>query len=351
MKNLGWFLTDKHTFEKREIEVPVLKEDEVLIHPQYVGICGSDLHWYDDPITPPVPGYKVQLPIMLGHEVGGVVTAVGAKVTNLEVGDRVAAEPGVPCGVCPQCKAGRYNLCEKMVFMAAPPFKTGALCNYFAHPAHMTFKLPDNVSTKEGALLEPLSVGMHGTNLAGIGLGDTAIVLGCGCIGLTVLLSCLAKGVSKVVVVDVFDKRLEKALALGATAVVNSMKEDLLPRVKEILGGKLPTYVFETAGNRITTGQTASLVAPGGTIVIVGTPQGEVPFNFSLASTREATIHTVFRYRNIYPVAMEAVSEGNIKVESIASHEFDFSEVPYAFEQSLTRKQEIVKALIHFKEE
>lgn len=351
MKNFGWFLTDRHTFEKRDMQMPQLKADEVLIHPEYVGICGSDLHWYDDPITPPVPGYKVPLPLMLGHEVGGVVAAVGESVTTLKVGDRVAVEPGVPCGICPQCKAGRYNLCEKMLFMAAPPFKTGALCNYFAHPAHMTFKLPDNVSTKEGALLEPLAVGMHGTNLAGIGLGDTAVILGCGCIGLTVLQSCLAKGASKVIVVDIFDKRLEKATQLGATAVINSMKEDLVSRVKEILGGKLPSYVFETAGNRITTGQTAGLVARGGTIVIVGTPQGDVPFNFSLASTREARIMTVFRYRNIYPVALEAVSTGKICVSDIASHEFAFKDVPEAFQQSLTQKQEIVKAVIHFEEE
>lgn len=351
MKNFGWFLTDRHSLEKRDIPIPQLKPDEVLIHPEYVGICGSDLHWYDDPITPPVPGYHIPLPLMLGHEAGGIVASVGEQVTSLKVGDRVAVEPGVPCGVCSQCKAGRYNLCEKMLFMAAPPFKTGALCNYFAHPAHMTFKLPENVSTKEGALLEPLAVGMHGTNLGGIGLGDTAVILGCGCIGLTVLLSCLAKGASKVIVVDIFDKRLEKAMELGATAVINSMKEDLIPRVREILGGALPTHVFETAGNRITTGQTASLVAKGGTIVIVGTPQGEVPFNFSLASTREAKILTVFRYRNIYPTALEAVRTGKIRVADIASHEFGGADVPDAFHQALTQKQEIVKAIIHFEEE
>lgn len=350
MKNVAWFLTDKHKFEMREIAMPEPRPGEVVIHPQYVGICGSDLHWYDDPVTPPVPGYKVPLPIMLGHEVGGIVAAIGDGVTDFQVGDRVAVEPGVPCGVCSQCKAGRYNLCEKMVFMAAPPFRTGALCNYFAHPAHMTFKLPENVSTREGALLEPLAVGMHGTKLSGIGLGDTAVILGCGCIGLTVLLCCLAKGVSNVIMVDVFDKRLEKAEALGASATINSMKEELLPRVQELLGGRLPTYVFETAGNRITTGQTAGLVARGGTIVLVGTPQGDVPFNFSQASTREAKIMTVFRYSNIYPVAIEAVRSGKINVDCIASHEFSFMQVPQAFDEALTRKQEIVKAMINFKE-
>ena len=142
-------------FERRSVPVP--KDDEALVKLEYVGICGSDLHYYEDG---KIGNYIVKPPFVLGHEPGGTVVAVGKNVKNVKVGDRVALEPGKTCGHCEFCKQGKYNLCPDVVFFATPPVD-GVFCEYVAHEAALCFKLPDNVSTMEGALLEPLAVGFH----------------------------------------------------------------------------------------------------------------------------------------------------------------------------------------------
>mgnify|MGYP002802688230 CR=1 FL=1 len=176
---------------------------------------------------------------------------VGANVKNLKVGDRVAMEPGKTCGQCEFCKSGKYNLCEDVVFFATPPVD-GVFQEYVAHEAGLCFKLPDNVSTLEGALIEPLAVGMHAARQGEAKLGQTAVVTGAGCIGLVSLLSLKAMGVTKVIVVDVMENRLQKALELGADAVINGKTEDTVARIKELTDGKGFDLGIEPAGNQIT---------------------------------------------------------------------------------------------------
>ena len=183
--------------------------------------------------------YKVDLSedFMLGHECAGTVVEVGAGVEDLKVGDRVALEPGITCGKCEACKSGHYNLCPDVVFLATPPVQ-GCNEEYIAFPADMCFKLPENVSTKEGALIEPLSVGFYAAEQGAVNTGDTVIILGAGCIGLVTLLACKAHGAGQIIVADLVDARLEKAMELGATAVVNSGKEDIFAKVQELTGGR-----------------------------------------------------------------------------------------------------------------
>ena len=196
--------------QKRPIPVP--KEDEVLVKIENVGVCGSDLHYYE---SGRIGNFIVEFPFVLGHEAGGTVVEVGANVKNLKVGDRVALEPGKTCGKCEFCKSGRYNLCPDVIFFATPPVD-GVFQEYVAHEAGLCFKIPDNMSTEEAALIEPLAVGMHAANQGDAHLGQIAVVTGSGCIGLMSLLSLKARGVSKVIVVDVMDKRLAQAKKLGA---------------------------------------------------------------------------------------------------------------------------------------
>lgn len=331
----------KMGFEERDI--PKVKENEVLVKLEYVGICGSDLHYYE---TGAIGDYVVEPPFVLGHEPGGTVVEVGENVKNLKVGDRVALEPGKTCGHCEFCKTGRYNLCPDVVFFATPPVD-GVFQEYVAHEADLCFKLPDNVSTLEGALIEPLAVGFHAAIQGDAHLGQRAVVMGAGCIGLVSMMALKARGVSEVYVVDIMEKRLNKALELGATGVINGSKEDVLERVKELTNGTGMDLIIETAGTEITTRQAIHMAKKGSNIVLVGySKSGEMTLPMSLVLDKELTFKTVFRYRHIYPMAIDAVAAGKVNLKGIVTDVFELDEAQKAMDYSVNNKADIVKAVI-----
>lgn len=331
----------KMGFEERDIPQP--KDDEVLVKLEYVGICGSDLHYYE---SGAIGDYVVKPPFVLGHEPGGTVVEVGKNVTHLKVGDRVALEPGKTCGHCEFCRTGRYNLCPDVVFFATPPVD-GVFQEYVAHEAGLCFRLPDNVSTMEGALIEPLAVGFHAARQGGAQAGQTAVVTGAGCIGLVSMMALKAMGVSKVYSVDVMDKRLDKALELGADGVINGSKEDTVKKVMELTGGMGCDLVIETAGTEITTRQAVQMTKKGATIVLVGySKTGEIRMPVSLALDKELTFKTVFRYRHIYPMAIDAVSSGRVNLKGIVTNEFALDDIQEAMDESVNNKADIVKAVV-----
>lgn len=335
----------KMGFEERDI--PKAKDDEVLVKLEYVGICGSDLHYYE---TGAIGDYVVEPPFVLGHEPGGTVVEVGKNVKHLKVGDRVALEPGKTCGHCEFCKTGRYNLCPDVVFFATPPVD-GVFQEYVAHEADLCFKLPDNVSTLEGALIEPLAVGFHAAIQGDAHLGQKAVVMGSGCIGLVSMMALKARGVSEVYVVDIMEKRLEKALELGATDVINGAKENVLERVKELTGGAGADLVIETAGTEITTRQAIQMAKKGSNIVLVGySKSGEMTLPMSLVLDKELTFKTVFRYRHIYPMAIDAVASGKINLKGIVTDVFGLDEAQKAMDYSVNHKADVVKAVIRIVE-
>ncbi|MDO5346835.1 MAG: NAD(P)-dependent alcohol dehydrogenase [Lachnospiraceae bacterium] len=335
----------KMGFEERDI--PKAKDDEVLVKLEYVGICGSDLHYYE---TGAIGDYVVKPPFVLGHEPGGTVVEVGKNVKHLKVGDRVALEPGKTCGHCEFCKTGRYNLCPDVVFFATPP-ADGVFQEYVAHEANLCFKLPDNVSTLEGALIEPLAVGFHAAIQGDAHLGQKAVVMGAGCIGLVSMMALKARGVSDVYVVDIMEKRLDKALELGATGVINGAKEDVLERVKELTDGAGMDLVIETAGTEITTRQAIHMAKKGSNIVLVGySRSGEMTLPMSLVLDKELTFKTVFRYRHIYPMAIDAVAAGKVNLKGIVTDIFGLDEAQKAMDYSVNNKADIVKAVIRIGE-
>lgn len=343
MKNTKAILIKPGQMEILPADVPVPKDDEVLLKVEYVGICGSDVHGFQ--FGPFIPPKDPNQEIGLGHECAGTVVGVGKKVTKFKVGDRVNIEPGVPCGKCKFCLEGHYNICPDVDFMATQPNYRGALTNYLCHPESFTYKLPDNMDTLEGALVEPASVGMHAALLADVKPGKKIVILGSGCIGLMTLQSCKSMGASEIVVVDMMPKRLELARKLGAMATVNAGEEDTISRCKELLGDLGADIVFETAGAQVTARQTPELVMRGGKIMIVGTVPGETPIDF-LKINREVSIQTVFRYANCYPVTMDAISSGRFDVKSMVTHIFDYEDVQKAFDDSVNKKQEIIKGVI-----
>lgn len=331
----------KMGFTQRPIPTP--KEDEVLVKLEYVGICGSDMHYYE---TGAIGDFVVEPPFVLGHEPGGTVVEVGSKVTHLKVGDRVALEPGKTCGHCRYCREGKYNLCPDVVFFATPPVD-GVFQEYVAHQADLCFKLPDNVSTLEGALIEPLAVGFHAAIQGDAHLGQKAVVMGAGCIGLVSLMALKARGVQEVYVVDVMDKRLDKALELGATAVINGKKEDVVARLNQLTGGMGTDLAIDTAGSEFTVRQAIMAAAKGSTIVLVGysrTGEMNMPTDFIL--NKELTLKSVFRYRHIYPIAIEAVASGKVNLKGIVSNIFPLSDIQNAMDESIRNKADIVKSVI-----
>ncbi len=331
----------KMGFTQRPIPTP--KEDEVLVKLEYVGICGSDMHYYE---TGAIGDFVVEPPFVLGHEPGGTVVEVGSKVTHLKVGDRVALEPGKTCGHCRYCREGKYNLCPDVVFFATPPVD-GVFQEYVAHEADLCFKLPDNVSTLEGALIEPLAVGFHAAIQGDAHLGQKAVVMGAGCIGLVSLMALKARGVQEVYVVDVMDKRLDKALELGATAVINGKKEDVVARLNQLTGGLGTDLAIDTAGSEFTVRQAIMAAAKGSTIVLVGysrTGEMNMPTDFIL--NKELTLKSVFRYRHIYPIAIEAVASGKVNLKGIVSNIFPLSDIQNAMDESIRNKADIVKSVI-----
>lgn len=331
----------KMGFVEREIPQPA--DNEVLVKLEYVGICGSDMHYYE---TGRIGDYVVEPPFVLRHEPGGVVVEVGKNVTHLKVGDRVALEPGKTCGHCEYCREGKYNLCPDVVFFATPPVN-GVFQEYVAHEAALCFKLPENVDTLEGALIEPLAVGFHAANQGGAHAGQTAVVFGAGCIGLVSMMALKAEGVSRVYVVDIMQKRLDKAMELGATGVINSMKTDVQEEIGRLTEGKGVDLVIETAGMEVTTRQAIHITKKGATIVLVGySKTGEMTLPLSLALDKELTFKTVFRYRHIYPMAIEAVASGKVNLKGIVSNIFNFDDIQAAMDKSVSDKANIVKSVV-----
>ena len=348
MKNMmkAAVMTGIGKIEMQERPIPEPKENEVLVKIRHVGICGSDLHYYEHGR---IGSYVVDKPMILGHECGGEVVSFGAAVSGFSVGDKVAIEPGWTCGSCEYCRSGRYNLCPDVVFMATPPYD-GAFCEYVAYPAQVIFKLPENMDTMEGALIEPLSVGFHAAAQGNVQVGETAAVLGSGCIGLCTMMALKARGASAVYMTDVLEKRLAMAKVMGADETWKADEVNVVDALMASTDNRGVDCVLETAGSTAATKQTVELVARGGRIVLVGmAPNAVTPYDFGTLMGKEASIHTVFRYRNQYPIAIRAVSSGLVPIKKIVTNIFPFEKTAEAMQFSVENKKDIIKTVIEFK--
>lgn len=344
-KQKGAFMDGLNRMIIKDIDIPEVSGNNVLVALDYVGICGSDVHYYH---TGRVGSYVVDLskPYMLGHECAGTIVEVGNDVTSLKVGDRVALEPGITCGKCEFCKSGKYNLCPDVVFLATPPVP-GCNEEYISFPEDMCFKLPDNVSTKEGALIEPLSVGFHAANQGDVQVGESVVILGCGCIGLVTMLSCKAHGAGTIIMADCVDAKLAKAKELGADYVIDFREKNTVEEVAKLTNGRGVDKVFDCAGSPQAIAQLPFLACKGGTVTLVAiSAQEELTFNFGQVMDKELTIKSVFRYRNIYPKAIAAVSSGAIDISGIVTHEFDLDHIQEAYDEAVNNKTDLVKAVI-----
>ncbi|XP_075432238.1 sorbitol dehydrogenase [Ascaphus truei] len=307
-----------------------------------VGICGSDVHYWQHGR---IGDFVVKKPMVLGHEASGTVIKAGASVTHLKPGDRVAIEPGVPRETDEFCKTGRYNLSPTIFFCATPP-DDGNLCRYYTHNANFCYKLPENVTFEEGALIEPLSVGIHACRRAGVTLGSKVFICGAGPIGLVSLLVAKMMGASQVVISDLSSPRLEKAKEVGADfilQVTNESPEDTALKVKDLLGC-MPEITIECTGAEscIQTGIYAT--CSGGTLILVGLGPAMVNVPIVNAAVREVDIRGIFRYCNTWPMAISMLSSKRVNVAPLVTHRFPLEKALEAFET--TKKGLGVKVML-----
>ena len=289
----------------------------------------------------------IDRPFILGHEASGIVEETGARVTHLKKGDRVVMEPGIPCCKCEFCLKGLYHLCPDLRFWAAPPHD-GCLMNYVAHPASFTFKLPDHVSLREGALVEPLAVGLSAADKGNIQVGETVVVLGAGCIGLVTLMVARTRGASKVIITDVLPNRLEMAQKLGAIAV-NAGETDAVSEILRLTNGRGADIVVDCCGRNQTVQQCIQIARPYGRIILVGlaeTTLKELPmFDFV---DKELTFAAVRRYHNQFPIAIDMIANRMVSVERLITHEYPFENTPFAFEDCIRNASDVIKGMILF---
>jgi len=309
--------------EKRPVPKPGPKD--VLVAIKSVGICGSDVHYWTHGR---IGDFIVKAPMVLGHESSGQVVEVGSAVTTLKPGDRVTLEPGVPCRHCGYCREGRYNLCRDVVFMATPPVD-GSLANFFTHPADFCYKLPDHVSFDEGAMCEPLSVGIHACTRAGVHIGTNVLIMGAGPIGLMCLLSAKAAGATNVVLVDLKDDRLKVATQLGATGTVNA-KSDVAAEIEAKGWGPIDVTI-ECSGAEPAIKTAIRTTRSGGVVVLVGLGPPEIKVPLVDAAVREVDIRGVFRYANCYPKALSLIASGRVDVKPLITHHYELKDVIEAF--------------------
>lgn len=326
-----------------EVDKPTITlPDQALVKIRAVGVCGSDVHFYERGRIGP---YVVKDPVILGHESAGEVVEVGKAVTNLSPGDKVAVEPGVPDRTCWYCKTGRYNLCAAVPFMGTPPWD-GAFCEYVAWPADFCFKLPEGLSFEQGAMTEPLAVGMQGTKRGEVSVGHSVVVLGCGPIGLVTLQAAKARGATQIIATDVQQSRLELAAKLGATDTINAKDSDPVGRVRELSNGGVDV-ALETAGTVTTTQQACAMVRMGGVVTLIGMP-AELEFDLPVLDIicREYDVRGVFRYCNCYPPALALMAAREVDVNSLITHRFPLDEVKAAVDFAKDRKDVAIKVMV-----
>ncbi len=318
--------------------VQPLGEREVLVEVRSVGVCGSDVHYYEHG---KIGNFVVEEPLILGHEASGVVVGRGMRARRLEIGQRVALEPGVPCGHCAECRGGRYNLCADVRFFATPPVD-GTFASSVAIHEDFAFALPPELSDDAGALLEPLSVGIWACKKGGVGPGSRVLVTGAGPIGNLAMQVALASGATSVAVVDNNRDRLRRAAQLGATTTLESV---------EGLKGERVDILLECTGNETVTGAGISALRASGIAVLIGMgPEVDARLPVAAIQSRELTVVGTFRYADTYPAAIALAASGRVELDGLIDARFPLAETDAALRAN-RENPALLKVMVDIQEE
>ena len=311
---------------------PLVEHDQVLVQVAAVGVCGSDVHYYQHGKIGP---YEVKQPLILGHELSGVITAVGQDVDPSRIGQRVAVEPQRPCGKCEQCTSGRYNLCPEMIFFATPPVD-GAFCEYVAIQSKFAYEIPDSVSFNAAALIEPLSVAIWALQRAEIKHGSTVLIAGAGPIGVIVAQAAKAMGATEITITDISEDRLEFALKHGATSAINVSNDNL--------DGVEVDIFIDASGSGPAVYAGIKAVGPAGYAILVGMGNDDVLLPVSHIQNNEIWVSGVFRYINTWPLGIQMVASGQIDLDVVVTATFGLGEVDAALNNGKLPNQ--LKAIV-----
>lgn len=327
-------LIAKNEVELRDVPAPVPEDDQVLVRVEAVGVCGSDVHYYREGR---IGDFVVTSPLILGHEVGGVIVEVGARVPRERIGQRVAIEPQRACRMCEQCKQGRYNLCPSMEFYATPPIH-GAFAELAAIQADYAYEIPETMSMEAAALCEPLSVGIWSAQKAGIGAGSRVLIAGAGPIGIMAAQVARAYGAAEILVSDVAEERLEAALRFGATRVIDARNDD-----GTAMGLDVDAFI-DASGAAPAVHAGILSVKPAGRVVLVGMGTDDAMLPVARIQNRELVLTGVFRYAHTWPVAIALIASGRVDLDAMVTSRFGLDAVQEALE--IAGRPESIKAVV-----
>jgi D-xylulose reductase len=345
-KNLSFVLEKQHNVRFEDRPIPVINDPyDVKVNIKYTGICGSDVHYWTHGA---IGNFVVKAPMVLGHESSGIVAEVGDKVKSLKVGDRVAVEPGVPCRRCVRCLEGTYNLCEDMKFAATPP-NDGTLAKYYTVPEDFAYKLPDSISLEEGAVVEPLSVGVHVTKQANVKPGDSVVVFGAGPVGLLCCAVAKAFGATKVICVDINEERLKFAQEYAASHLFRSQRVSAEENARNMIAecdlGAGADVAIDATGAEPCIQTAVHALRVGGTFVQAGMGKDEITWPIAAMCSKELTVKGSFRYSGgDYKLAIQLIESGMVDVKPLITGSVAFDQAEIAFER--VRKSEGIKTLI-----
>lgn len=323
----------------RHVEEPTLKDDEVLMQTKRIGVCGSDIHVYHG--LHPYTSY----PVVQGHEVSGIVAAIGKNIKGISVGDIMTFTPQVTCGECYPCQLGMYHLCERLKVMG---FQTGgAAQEFFALPAWNVFRLPDDMPLDYAAMIEPVAVAVHAVGRGGGAMGKKVLVLGAGTIGNLVAQVASASGAKAVMITDVKDYKLSKAKECGIDYVVNTVQNDLMDALLRDFGRNRADLTLECVGTEKTVTQAVECARKGTTLVIVGVFGQKPVVNLGYVQDWELNlVGTAMYQKQDYERAIELIMEDKIHLDTLVTHRFAFDDYLKAYQTIENSGGEYMKVMI-----
>lgn len=337
-------LTGIRTMACCQVDAPkVINDTDVLLKIEYVGVCGSDVHYYE---TGRIGSQVVEYPYAVGHECSATVVDVGPAVKTLQKGEPVVVEPAVSCGQCDQCRAGRPHTCQNLKFLGCPGQIDGCLAEYLVMPAECCFPTKNRISLQQGVLCEPFAIGVYAVQQSRIRPGQTAAVFGAGPIGLSCLKAAQAQGVERIYMTEIIPERMEIARNAGSVWVGNPDAENVVRAMAHLEPGGIDV-AFECAGRQETLDQAVDMLKPGGTLMLIGIPRAErISFCPDSIRRKEISMVNVRRQNHCTQKAMDLIAEGKVDLDFMITHTFEFNQSQRAFDLVADYKDGVVKALI-----
>jgi L-iditol 2-dehydrogenase len=336
-------LQDYQKFSYQEVPIPEIGPEEVLVAVKACGICGSDVHGMDGSTGRRRP------PIIMGHEAAGVISIIGSAVTDWAPGDRVTFDSTIYCGKCPFCRSGQVNLCNhrRVLGVSCEDYRqSGAFADFVAVPERILYKLPDTLSFEQAVLIEPFSIAFHAVQRTKIALNDSAVVLGCGMIGLALIQTLRLAGCGNIIVVDIVPEKLVQALTMGATHTINSGDGKALEAILSLTHGVGAALAFEAVGVGATVDLALRCVHKGGQVMLVGNLAPKVDFPLQFAVTRELTIYGSCASAGEYPACLELIASGALQVAPLLSASAPLSEGAEWFERLYRKEPGLLKVIL-----